>query len=165
MGIYMANTIKTATKTELLREAILRTADLNGVVTASGVFQAAKNPNSILHKEFIWDGDEAIKSLGLQRAAELIRSVRVEVIVDTHKIVAPFYVNDPRDTKPGEYVPVNFIKQDETLKHGVLINEMSRIEGAINRARAIAGVLDIESEFSAMLDSVEAIRSRLKEAA
>lgn len=159
------NTIKHASKIELLREAIMATADENGVVTNKGVFEAARNPNSILHDQFEWDGERAIEALGLQRASELIRTVRVTVIVDSHKIVAPYYVNDPRDSKIGEYIPLNTIKSDDAMKHGVLINEVSRIESAIRRAMAISGVLDIEKEFETMMQSVSVIRQRIKEAA
>lgn len=155
--------IRQTTKRELIRQAIAELADANGVVTAKAVFEAARSANSILHGEFEWDGNAAIVALGMQRAAELIRTVRIEVVVDTHKIVAPYYVNDPRDDKTGVYRPLISIKNEETIKHGVLINEISRIESAINRARAIVGVLDIQPEFEKMLASVNVIRTRVSE--
>lgn len=155
------NYIKDASKTELLREAILATADENGIVTTQGVFQAARNPNSILHGEFEWNGDKAVETLGLQRAAELIRTVRIKVVVDSRKIIAPFYVSNPSDSKTGEYLPIASIKSNDVMKHGVLLAEMSRIEGAIKRASAIAGVLDIEGEFESMMQSVHAIRQHI----
>lgn len=157
--------LKQTSKKELIRQAIAELADSNGVVTSQAVFEAARSPNSVLHGEFEWNGDKAVIALGLQRAAELIRSVRVEVIIDTHKVVAPYYINHPSSTRAGEYMPVKEVANDETIKHGVLINEMSRIEAAINRARAIAGILDLEMELSKMMASVNVVRERVREAA
>lgn len=157
--------IKQATKRELIRQAIAELADANGVVTAKAVFEAARSPNSILHHEFEWDGDKAVISLGMQRAAELIRSVRVEIVVQSHKIVAPYYVNDPRDSQTGVYQPLSVARNDDTMKRGVLINEISRIEAAIKRASAISGVLDLSDEFEQMMTAVEAARIRLDRAA
>lgn len=154
--------IKDASKIEMIREAIAATADENGVVTTRGVFEAAKNANNILHNEFVWDGQKAVEELGLQRAAELIRTVRIRVVVDSRKIIAPYYVNNPRDDKAGEYLPVSSIKSDETAKHGVLLSEISRIESGIRRGMAIAGALEIEQEFETMMQSVDAIRRCIK---
>ena len=153
--------IKQATKRELIRQAIAELADSKGNVSAKAVFEAARSPNSVLHGEFEWNGDSAVMQLGMQRAAELIRSVRVEVIIDTHKVVAPYYVNHPSSSRSGEYVPVQAIQDDQTIKQGVLINEISRIEGAINRARAVVGILDVQQEFETMLSSISAIRAKV----
>lgn len=157
--------IKQATKRELIRQAIAELADTNGVITAKAVFEAARSPNSILHHEFEWNGDKAVVALGMQRAAELIRTVRVEVVVQSHKVVAPYYVNDPRDNQSGVYRPLMSVKDDETIKRGVLINEISRIEAAIKRASAISGVLDLSHEFEQMMAAAEAARTRLDHAA
>lgn len=157
--------IKQATKREMVRQAILELADANGYIDKRTVFEAARSTNSVLHDEFEWDGNAAIIELGLQRASELIRVIKVEVIVDSHKIVAPYYVNHPSDSQAGVYVPLTGVKNDVTIKQGVLINEVSRIESAIKRARAIAGALDLEPEFDNMMSSVGVIRARLQDAA
>lgn len=154
-------TIKAASKLELIRDAIAATADKDGVVTSRGVFEAARSENNILHGEFEWDGDKAIEALGLQRAAELIRTVRIKIVVDSKKVICPYYINNPRDDKTGEYVPVSSVRESEPMKHGVLLAEISRIESAIRRGMAIAGALDIEREFEAMMQSVDAIRQRI----
>jgi hypothetical protein len=155
-------TIKSASKIELIREAIAATADKDGIVTSRGVFEAARSENNILHGEFIWNGSEAVEALGLRRAAELIRTVRIKIVVDSQKIISPYYINNPRDDKAGEYVPVTFVRESEPMKHGVLLAEIARIERAIRRGMAIAGALDIEQEFEAMMQSVDAIRQRIE---
>lgn len=153
--------LKQASKKELIRQAISELADSNGVVTSQAVFEAARSPNSVLHGEFVWDGDKAIVELGLRRAAELIRSVRVEVVIDSHKVVAPYYVNHPSTSRSGEYVPVKSAADDDVIKHGVLINEISRIEAAISRARALAGIFNLEPEFAKMMEAVNDAKSRI----
>jgi len=157
--------IKQSTKRELIKQAIIELADANGHIDNPAVFEAARSTNSILHDEFEWDGEAAILELGLQRAADLIRVIKVEVVVDSHKIVTPYYVNHPSDSKQGVYVPVMSVKDDTTIKSGILINEVSRIESAIKRARSIAGVLNLDAEFERMLASINVIRERIQEPA
>ena len=154
--------IREATKSELIRNAIMELADADGMITPRAVFEAAKSPNSILHGEFVWDGQQAIEDLGLQRAAALIRTVRVQVVIDSRKVVAPYFVNDPRDSRPGEYLPLQSVKNDDSLRHGVLLAEISRIEGAVMRAKAISGVVDLSAEFEHMMATVGAIKERVK---
>lgn len=48
-----------------------------GPLTASAVFEAAKPKGAVLHGEFEWDGQTAIRELGLMRAREIIRAVIV----------------------------------------------------------------------------------------
>lgn len=156
--------VKHASRAELVRQEIMALADENGIVTPRAVFEHAKNPNTALHGEFTWDGEQAIEELGLQKAAALIRTVKVQIIVDSRKIVAPFFVNDPRDSRPGEYMPLQQAKNDDTLRHGILLNEISRIEGAVMRAKAIAGVMDLSAEFEQMLATVGSIKERVKAA-
>lgn len=156
--------LKIASKADLIRQAIIELAGEDGVVTPRAVFEAARSPNSVLHDQFEWNGKKAVEELGLQRAAALIRTVKVQVIVDSVKIVAPFFVNDPRDSKPGEYLPLQGVKNDDALRHGVLLNEISRIEGALVRAKAIAGVVDLSAEFEQMLAVVGVIKERVKAA-
>jgi hypothetical protein len=158
------STITHASRAELIRQEIMSLADEHGIVTPRVVFEAAKNPNSALHGEFVWDGKQAIEDLGLQRAAALIRTVRVQVVIDSRKVVAPYFVNDPRDSRPGEYLPLQSVKNDDELRHGVLLAEISRIEGAVMRAKAIAGVVDLSAEFEQMMTTVGAIKERVKAA-
>lgn len=156
--------LKMASKAELIRQAIIALSDENGVVTPRAVFEAARSPNSVLHDQFEWDGEKAVVELGLQRAAALIRTVKVQVVVDSVKVVAPFFVNDPRDSRPGEYLPLQSVQSDDALRHGVLLSEIARIESAVMRAKAIAGIVDLIAEFEQMLETVGSIKARVKAA-
>lgn len=46
-------------------------------LTAEAVFDAARPATALLHAEFEWDGQVAIRALGLDRARKLIRAVVV----------------------------------------------------------------------------------------
>lgn len=149
------------TRKELLRRAIMDTCLPDGSTTPERVFDAAKNPNNPLHGEFIWDGDAAVRELGMQTAARLIRTLKVEVVIDTIKIAAPSFVSDPRENDVRNYVPLKSVKQDPEISKGVMLDELARIEGAINRARSIAGFLEAAEEFENMLGSIMRIRARV----
>ena len=156
--------IEKTTKAQLVREAILLCADADGTIRSEAVFEAAKNPNNILHGEFVWDGEEAILQLGLQRAAQLIRSVKVEVIVDSIKLVSPKFVAKPSSNEGGNYISIDALKDaTATIKHGVLLDEISRIEANIKRAMAIAGALDVIPELMELFETVLVIKTRIKE--
>jgi hypothetical protein len=148
------------TKAEILREAMFATKDEQGV-HPRGVFEAARNPNSPLHGEFIWDGDKAVEELGLQRAAELIRVYKVELVVKEVRFVAPQFVSDPRENDRRNYVDLQTVKQDENMSKAVMLAELSRIESAIIRARAISGFLEMADDFEAMLEQIVSIRARV----
>jgi hypothetical protein len=156
-----AEYIDKTTRRELLRRAILDTCDESGDTTPERVWEAAKNPNSPLHSEFIWDGDEAVRRLGLETASRLIRTIKVEVVVDSVKIAAPYYVSDPRENEVRNYVPLVSVKDSADMAKAVMLDELSRIEGALVRARAISGFLEVANEFEAMLSTIINIKSRI----
>jgi hypothetical protein len=150
------------TRREILRRALLDTADQKGDTNPRRVFDAAKNPNNPLHSEFTWDGESAILELGLQRAAELIRTIlKVEVVHGTTRIVAPYYVSDPRENNTRNYMPLASVKSDIEISRAVMHDELSRIESAINRAVAITDFLELKNEFDKMLESIVHIRARV----
>lgn len=152
---------KHMTRREILRRAILDTCDERGDTTPERVFEAARNPNNPLHDEFIWDGQTAVRQLGLDTAARLIRTLKVEIVVDSVKIAAPYYVSDPRENEVRNYVPLAEVKQSPEMARAVMLDELSRIEGAINRARSISGFLELSHQFENMLSDVMRIRARV----
>jgi hypothetical protein len=153
--------VKEPTRKEIIRAAILATCDERGETTPDRVFAAAKDPSSPLHDEFIWDGETAVRELGLETAARLIRLIKVEIVVDSVKIAAPYYVSDPRDNEERNYVRLQDVKRSDDMAKAVMLDELSRIESALNRARAISGFLEMTNEFETMLSSVVSIRARI----
>ena len=155
------------TKKNLIIEAIERCRDANGVITRQAVFEAAQNPNNILHTRpgFKWDKNEAWREFNLEAAARVIRSVKVQIVVKSHKMVVPVYVNHPSTAKPGAYIRFDGVKSDEVIAHGVLLAEMSRIENALRRAMAISCALDLNPEFNKILDQILVVKDKITKGA
>jgi len=155
--------VEKTTKAQMIREAILLCADPDGTIRSEAVFEAAKNPNNILHGEFVWDGTDAIRQLGLIRASQLIRVHRVEVVVDSIKLISPKFVSKPGSSEAGSYVAIENLAQDsKERKIGALIDEVTRIEALLKRAIAMATVLNVVPELMSLLDPLTEIKNNLK---
>jgi hypothetical protein len=150
------------TKRQLTIQALESCRDSDGVLSTPNVVEAAKNPNSILHSYFEWDNEQAANKHRLEQAAKLIRSFKVSIVVTSHKMVVPLYVNHPSPSHPRSYLPLAEIKQDAVLSNGVILDEMSRIENAIKRAMAISCELNLQSEFEEMLEKILEIKTKIK---
>ena len=82
------------------RRALLATA-VDGLITADGAVEAARDPTSILHREFEWDDTVAGHAYRLQQARALIRTWYPEVEYIKVEDAAPIehgiiYLHDPR---------------------------------------------------------------------
>lgn len=156
----------TDSRKDLVIAALERCRDKDGIITREAVFEAAKNPNNILHTrpEFKWDKDKAWEAYNLDAAARVIRSVKVQIVVKSHKMVVPIYVNHPSTSKPGAYVKFEEVKSNALMAHGIILAEMSRVENALRRAMAISCALDLKPEFEAMLKQVLSMQDKVKDA-
>jgi len=139
------------TKAGLKKRAIEACADRKGRVTPDAVIEAAKNPKSILHKEFEWDVDKAAHAHWTDTARRLIREVRLIVQYDDVKIVAPYYIADA-GTDESAYVPTSKVADRHAAAQRALVDELARIKGAIHRATSLAAVFGLTSNFERMLD-------------
>lgn len=151
-----------STKAELAakRKAIDACRDRHGRIMPKLVVQAARNPKSPLHEDFIWDDRLAAEQQRLDRARELIREVKLMVVYDDRKIATPFYVSDP-SSRESAYIPTTVAAKDEEIAETVLLDELRRIESAVVRARSIAAAFDLTAYFDRMLNDVIEVRGRL----
>lgn len=62
---------------EVAAKELERIQEESGRLTPEGIFEAAKPEDAPLHGEFIWDGSEAVRQLGLARARQIVRAVVV----------------------------------------------------------------------------------------
>lgn len=154
----MAKSI-TKTKLQLKAEAIARCKDQVGRIRPSSVVEAARNPNSVLHNEFEWDDKKAAEANRIMRAKELIREVKFEVVYDTVRIAAPFYVSDVTDDE-ASYVETTKIRKRSAAAKETINDEISRIKAAIHRALALSIVFGLEPQFQEMLKIAVEIESR-----
>ena len=128
---------KETDRTKQKRAAIAACQDKSGSIIPSLVVAAAKNPKSVLHSEFNWNLKEAAMMHWLDRAKELIREVKLKVIIEDKTIIAPFYVSDPgRDD--SAYIKTVSVAKETDVAEMVLLDELKRCEVAINRARSRA---------------------------
>lgn len=151
-------------RTELER---IRKAN-GGRLTKAAVLLAARHKKNVLHREFIWDDKVAANKQRLERAAELIvRYVTIVTVNKNWRIVAPYYVRSP-NAKPNEsfYIPITSETINRETAERIVMDELSRCENAIWRARAVSGTLDarfpgLTEKFEAMLEEIVSMKQRL----
>ncbi len=143
-------------------EAIARIRQLespDGTITPQTVLDDAQDPASPLHEHFEWDDTKAAQAYRLDQARQLIRSVRL-VITNTESVVRTVaYVRDPNRAAhdPG-YVNTFRLRQSPDDARAALMAELARADAAMQRARAVARSLGLESEIDTVRASLNAIR-------
>lgn len=147
----MATKKKVPTKIELRKKAIEGCQDSKGRVTPDAVIEAAKDPKSILHGEFEWNVNKAAYQSWTETARRLIREVRLIIEYQDVRVVAPYYIADP-GTDDSSYVETLRIANKHTSAQRALTDELARIKGAIQRAKALAAVFGLTANFERMLD-------------
>jgi hypothetical protein len=131
-----------------------------GRLTPEAVVEDARDSRSPLHSQFEWDDAKAAHHHRLDRARELIRSVRVDRSV-TARNVAVRYVRDPSATsKEQGYRDVVSLRDEKDAAREVVEAEVRRIVAAIERAMGIAEVLGLTDELERLLAEVERVRAR-----
>lgn len=134
-----------------------------GELTAEAVFEAARPEDAPLHQEFVWDGDEAIRELGIHRARQIIRAV---VIVDTSKKAEPprrIYVHVPPEEGQGAgmYERLEVVARDPDLYRRAC-EELERfLRGAtrsVTELRALVETADVEKA-DALVQAEDALLS------
>lgn len=71
----------------------------DGYLEPEQVVEAARNPNSSMHNQFVWDDTEAAQAYRVQQARALIKRVKVEVIrADNEVVRVPVFVRSPTGT-------------------------------------------------------------------
>lgn len=136
-----------------------------GRLTPDVVVDDARDPTSPLHDQFEWKDDEAARLYRIDQARQLIRSVKIEVLVDKRSVSVPAYVHDPSDQQKRGYVETVSLQDDRARGIEAMKREFTRIEGLVTRSRDIATVLGLEDEFEAMLSNVIGVLTELRRAA
>ncbi len=145
------------------RAAIEALRDRHGRITAAAVVEAARDPNSPLHFAFDWNVESAAQSHWLDTARRRIAAVRINISVGSRVITAVAYVRDPLcHTREAGYRELTQIaaRRDEAV--AVVEMELARIAAAIQRARSICAVLDLEAEFEGMLTDLTLVRAKMR---
>lgn len=89
-----------ALKPAVVADELERIKEANGVLTSDGVLEAARPEGALLHNEFEWDGEAAVRKLGMLRASAIIRAVVIipdEPKTHPHRIETEADPDDPRE--------------------------------------------------------------------
>jgi hypothetical protein len=133
-------------------------ANPQGHIEPAILIEQARDPECILHDEFEWDEGKAAQAHWLDRARELIRIVRIEMVVEHREIRAPWFVIDPdRPPQSRRYIATTMAANDRAKAREIISDEMGRIVAAIRRARAIASVLGLDEELEQLLQQVNTV--------
>lgn len=136
----------------------------NGRLIPEDVVEAARDPESPLHKHFTWDDSEAASKQRLHEARTLIRTVQIEVKVRDIPIMVCGYVRDPEaNAKQGGYRNITVVKSEEDLARSAIIDEMKRVASAVSRAKRIAAVLGIVQDIEAIETLANTLTAKIAE--
>ena len=106
-----------------------------GALTAPSVFEAAKPDDAALHPEFIWDGEMAVRELGLIRARSLIRAVQIRPAEGSDEPERRVWVHvapekGRSDEKAGEYVYIEDAVQHIDIFERALTELQRKVDAA-----------------------------------
>jgi hypothetical protein len=143
-----------------IRQRVLAEMEKDGRITPRRLVDAARNETHPLHKDFIWDDRTAAEKHRLDRAREIIQSVRVIVTTDTQRISSVGYVRDPSVGPHAQgYVSVARLQTDSDMAYEALQHEAGRIAALVERARQFAVVVNLEDELEDILRSIARLRA------
>ena len=90
-----------------------------GFITPEAVVEYAKSKKTVLHSEFCWDNDEAAAKYRIMQAGYLIRSVKVEIVVNekSQEIISiREYVSLPNDRGTTGYRHITQVLNQDDLR-------------------------------------------------
>ena len=148
-----------------LREVLTGLYQQHGQLTPAIVVDAARDPASPLHGEFVWDVNVAAERHWLDRARQILRRVPVWRPVEHRRALrVPAFIRDPAaaDRQQG-YVPIASLPRRSASAQRVINDELERVLGALKRARGVAVQLGCD-DVSSRLEELEASASELKAA-
>jgi hypothetical protein len=151
------------TKLEAKAKAIAALKDPDGRVRPERVVEAARDKKSPLHGDYLWDVKEAAEAHWLETAKRQIREVRLVVVTANRKVICPFYVTDPsKSENESAYVETQSLTET-TVAERVILAELDRIVGAVERARAVAAVIGVDDHLEDLLAGTLNLREKVRE--
>ena len=121
-------------------EAVQELKDIEnraGKLTPEQVVNAAADEASALHACFTWDDSEAAAKWRLDEAREIIRSVRIETVIEERTIRSVAYVHDPgQDQNEAGYISMLKVRKPDAV--AVVKAELNAIAALCERAIGIA---------------------------
>lgn len=132
--------------------ALQRLAQL-GELTPDRVVEVASEPTSPLHELFVWDDEKAGAAYRVIQARDLIRSVRVELVIEERVLRVPKYVHDPdRERDEQGYVELTALRTETDRARAVVRMEIDRATSALKRANRVAEALGLTGELDSLIE-------------
>jgi len=113
--------------------------DSKGRITPKQVLETAKDKKSPLHSYFEWDDTEAAYKWRIEQARELIRRVKIEIVIEEKTIRSVAYVHDPR-LEIGKSGYVQVLKMRGKTAIDMIRAELHAIIGDWERVEALVQV-------------------------
>ena len=108
-----------------------------GKLTPEQVVNAAADKSSALHSCFTWDDSAAAAKWRLDEAREIIRSVRIETVIEERTIRSVAYVHDPgQEQNAAGYINTMKVRKPDVA--AVIRQELNAIAALCERAIGIA---------------------------
>lgn len=142
-----------------IADALEALRDPDGLLRLEKVVEAAADEASPLHDQFEWNDGEAAHRYRLNQARTLIRAQKIVVRVGPVIVKSVAYV--PATNTPGAYQRLSEIEPSSDMARSVMLSELSRVGGALGRARNIAAILHLESEIDDLLSALTVLRERV----
>lgn len=121
-----------ALKPAMVADELERIKEANGVLTSDGVLEAARPEGALLHNEFEWDGEAAVRKLGMLRASAIIRAVVIipdEPKTHPHRIWIGVSSDDPTN-RSSHYEKLEVVVRQVDLYEQALVNLQRRFDSA-----------------------------------
>ena len=134
-----------------------------GTLTPESVVEDARSAKSPLHDHFTWDDSEASAKWRLEEARQLIRSVRVDITVESRTVSTVRYVRDPSAGPEQGYIETAKLRTDKALALEALRSEMRATQARFERAESLAEALDLKHEFQKLRQHVADFDGNLEE--
>jgi len=132
--------------------------DADGLLRIERIVEAARDPDSPLHSHFEWNEGKAAHRYRLGQARVLVRAQRIDVRVGPVVVPAAHWVLSAKVV--GAYQPLAEVERSSDAARVLILNELSRVGGALGRARNMAAVLGLEDEVDSLLASLAGLKER-----
>ncbi len=143
--------------------AALAELENRGRLTPESVVEAARDSNSPLHEHFDWNDETAAHSHRMEQARRLIRSIKVLIVHDELRIVAPKYVRDVT-LEPAEqgYRSLPAVARDPETQRPTLAYYFTQARTNMARAVNIAEALGFGDDCKGVMASIDKLLRRLE---
>jgi flagellar basal body rod protein FlgC len=132
-----------------------------GVLRPSDVVKDAKNPDSPLHDLFDWDLERSAERHWMERARQIITSVKVIIKHDNTSVNAVYYVRDPSIPADRQgYVAITSVSQDKDKAREIAAREFASAMVSLHRAKTVAMALGISPELDDVLITLQTLKAK-----